>query len=61
MFIFRDVMTMGAGFVLPQKVGASLHEKKIIESRATANVLAQLTVPMIAQVCQCRNHVHTHQ
>jgi hypothetical protein len=50
MFILRDVMTIGAGMVLPEKVGASLHESKLIESRGTANVFAQLTVPMVAQV-----------
>jgi len=50
MFVFRDVMTIGAGFVLPQLVSDSLTNKKVFESKATADIFSQLTVPMFAQV-----------
>lgn len=58
MFVFRDVMTIGAGFIFPQLLGASLHEKKIFESRAAADTLAQLSVPMVAQLVLTPIHLY---
>lgn len=49
LFLFRDTLTIGAGFTFPPYVSSKLMEKKIVSSPSTANVLSQIGVPIVAQ------------
>jgi hypothetical protein len=49
MFIFRDVLTVGAGFTFPAAAAAYLKENEVM-SPPVADIFAQLTVPMAFQV-----------
>ena len=48
-FIARDVLTVGAGFVFPGIASKYLQERGTIKSAAVADIVAQLTVPMAFQ------------
>ena len=56
-FIFRDVLTMAAGFILPALAAAELVERKVIREQATADVAAQLSVPMVCQAALTPFHL----
>lgn len=49
LFIFRDVLTVGAGFIFPQMVSNALVKNGVIKSQATSDIVSQLTVPMAFQ------------
>jgi hypothetical protein len=56
-FIVRDVFTVGAGFVLPGIVSAELVKRRVFATQATADVVAQLCVPVACQVALTPFHL----
>lgn len=50
LFVFRDVVTIGAGFTIPGFVSKMLHDSEVIKTKSVADKVAQLTTPMIAQI-----------
>jgi hypothetical protein len=50
LFVGRDAMTMAAGFILPSIVSQSLQENDIVANKSVANTVAQIGVPITAQI-----------
>lgn len=50
LFVGRDAMTMAAGFTLPSIVSQSLQENNVISSKKVADTVAQIGVPITAQM-----------
>ena len=50
LFVLRDLLTIGAGFNFPSVASAYLQDSKIISSKEDADKVAQLSVPMAAQL-----------
>lgn len=50
LFMGRDVMTMAAGFTLPPIVAKHLHENEVFQSKRVADTVAQMGVPITAQI-----------
>jgi len=56
-FIVRDVFTVGAGFVLPGIVSAELSKRNVFANKATADIVAQLCVPVACQAALTPVHL----
>jgi hypothetical protein len=50
LFVLRDSMTMAAGFTLPSVVSSHLQLNNVFSSKKVSDTVAQITVPMIAQI-----------
>jgi hypothetical protein len=50
LFVLRDLLTIGAGFNFPSVASTYLQDAKIISSKEDADKVAQLSVPMAAQL-----------
>jgi hypothetical protein len=57
MFVGRDVMTIGAGFVLPDKVSRAVLDRGWLSNKAVSDTAAQLVVPMAAQTLLTPMHL----
>ena len=57
MFIMRDVVTIGAGFVLPEIVSDAMVKNGYLNDKGTADIVAQLAVPMSAQLVLTPMHL----
>lgn len=57
MFVCRDVMTIGAGFVLPDKVSKAVVARGWLTNKTAADTIAQLVVPMSAQTLLTPMHL----
>jgi len=57
MFIARDIVTVGAGFVLPEIVSDAMVKNGIISNKPTADIIAQLAVPISAQLVLTPMHL----
>eukprot|EP01006_Ploeotia_vitrea_P042694 TRINITY_DN66655_c4_g3_i1.p1 TRINITY_DN66655_c4_g3~~TRINITY_DN66655_c4_g3_i1.p1 ORF type:complete len:266 (-),score=-22.66 TRINITY_DN66655_c4_g3_i1:174-971(-) len=49
-FVFRDLVTIGAGFSFPKMLSDYTYKHKIIKNKNTAEKFAQFAVPMSAQL-----------
>jgi hypothetical protein len=57
LFIFRDTLTIGAGFSIPPIVAGMMHKKKIVAKRSTADKVSQLLTPISAQFILTPIHI----
>jgi len=57
LFIFRDTLTIGAGFSVPPLVSTLLYKKQIIKKKSTADKVSQLLTPISAQLVLTPIHI----
>lgn len=57
LFIFRDFMTIGAGFTFPPIVSTILQDTHMIEKKESADKIAQIFVPLAAQLVLTPTHL----
>ena len=50
LFVLRDSLTIAAGFNLPSIIAQVLHQNQIIKDQAVAGKVAQIGVPVTAQL-----------
>lgn len=57
LFVIRDLMTIAAGFTVPAYVSQSLQDRAIITNEKMANAVAQVGVPITAQLLLTPIHI----
>lgn len=57
LFVVRDLMTIAAGFTVPAYVSQSLQDRAIITNEKVANAVAQVGVPVTAQLLLTPIHI----
>jgi hypothetical protein len=50
LFVLRDILTIGAGFTVPKLVSEMIVTSGAVETKTTADKVAQIVTPMLAQI-----------